>query len=53
MAKDTKERILAAALEQFPQNGYAEREEINIASQRVLQKSGFMPTGEIGEEGPK
>ena len=23
MAKDTKERILAAALEQFSQNGYA------------------------------
>ena len=31
MAKDTKERILAAALEQFSQNGYAETEEINIA----------------------
>ena len=31
----------------------AETEEINIASQRVLQKSGFRPTGEIGEEGPK
>ena len=30
----------------------AETEEKNIASQRVLQKSGFIPTGEIGEEGP-
>ena len=30
----------------------AETEESNIASQRVLQKSGFLPTGEIGEEGP-
>lgn len=30
----------------------AETEESNIASQRVLQKSGFILTGEIGEEGP-
>ena len=30
----------------------AETEASNIASQRVLQKSGFIPTGEIGEEGP-
>ncbi|MDO4813204.1 MAG: GNAT family N-acetyltransferase [Eubacteriales bacterium] len=30
----------------------AETEESNIASQRVLQKSGFIPTGETGEEGP-
>jgi len=29
----------------------AETEENNIASQRVLKKSGFIPTGEIGEEG--
>ena len=30
----------------------AETEEPNIASQRVLEKSGFIPTGVIGEEGP-
>lgn len=30
----------------------AETEESNIASQRVLKKSGFIPTGEIGEEEP-
>ncbi len=30
----------------------AETEEGNIASQRVLQKAGFVPTGENGEEGP-
>ena len=29
----------------------AETEESNIASQRVLQKSGFIPTGKTGEEG--
>ena len=29
----------------------AEAEESNIASQIVLNKSGFIPTGEIGEEG--
>ena len=30
----------------------AQTEASNIASQRVLQKSGFIPTGETGEEGP-
>lgn len=30
----------------------AETEEDNIASQRVLEKSGFVPTGKNGEEGP-
>ena len=30
----------------------AEVEKENIASVRVLQKSGFEPTGEVGEEGP-
>ena len=30
----------------------AETEETNIASQRVLEKSGFVPTGKTGEEGP-
>ena len=30
----------------------AETEENNIASQRVLKKSGFIPTGKTGEEGP-
>ena len=30
----------------------AETEASNIASQKVLNKTGFMPTGEIGEEGP-
>ena len=30
----------------------AETEESNVASQKVLNKAGFMPTGETGEEGP-
>lgn len=30
----------------------AETEETNIASQRVLKKSGFIPTGKVSEEGP-
>lgn len=30
----------------------AETEASNIASQRLLKKAGFMPTGETGEEGP-
>lgn len=30
----------------------AETEADNIASQKVLQKAGFEPTGETGEEGP-
>ena len=30
----------------------AETEETNTASQRVLNKAGFTPTGERGEEGP-
>ena len=31
----------------------AEVEADNLASIRVLQKCGFLPTGEIGEEGPR
>lgn len=31
----------------------AETEESNIASQKVLSKAGFVPTGERGEEGPR
>lgn len=30
----------------------AEAEQSNYASQRVLEKTGFVPTGETGEEGP-
>ena len=30
----------------------AETEESNVASKRVLDKVGFMPTGEVGVEGP-
>lgn len=30
----------------------AETDEDNIASQKVLKKSGFVPTGSYGEEGP-
>ena len=30
----------------------AETEQSNIASQKVLNKAGFVPTGETGEEGP-
>ena len=31
----------------------AETDADNLASQRVLEKSGFLPTGETGEEGPR
>lgn len=31
----------------------AETEACNIASQRVLEKAGFVPTGKNGEEGPR
>lgn len=31
----------------------AETEEDNFASKRVLQKSGFVPNGKMGEEGPR
>ena len=31
----------------------AETEDDNIASKRVLEKSGFLPTGNRGEEGPR
>lgn len=31
----------------------AETEPDNAASQRVLEKAGFVPTGELGEEGPR
>lgn len=31
----------------------AETDSNNIASQRVLEKAGFIPTGTIGEEGPR
>ena len=31
----------------------AEAEEDNLASLRVLEKAGFVPTGERGEEGPR
>ena len=52
----TTEAVSALADWAFKQPGVscitAETEASNIASQRVLQKSGFIPTGEIGEEGP-
>ena len=32
---------------------WAETDPDNIASQRVLEKAGFAPTGEQGEEGPR
>lgn len=31
----------------------AETDKDNKASQRVLEKTGFVPSGEIGEEGPR
>ena len=31
----------------------AETEEGNAASKRVLEKAGFIPTGEFGDEGPR
>ena len=31
----------------------AETEPDNLASQRVLEKCGFLPTGTVGEEGPR
>lgn len=50
------EAVTAAVSWAFEQNKIncvtAETDKDNIASIRVLQKSGFIPTGEIGEEGP-
>ena len=31
----------------------AETEESNAASKRVLEKAGFVPTGRMGDEGPR
>ena len=31
----------------------AETEPDNLASQRVLEKCGFLPSGTVGEEGPR
>ena len=31
----------------------SETEKSNIASQKVLKKAGFVPTGQVGEEGPR
>lgn len=52
-ATEAVSAITDRALKQ-PEVSYitAETEESNIASKRVLQKSGFIPTGETGEEGP-
>ncbi len=50
------EAVSAAVDWAFGQTGVmcitAEAEEVNIASQKVLSKAGFVPTGEVGEEGP-
>lgn len=51
------ETVAAVAAWAAQQDGIArveaEAEEDNIASLRVLEKSGFVPTGEQGEEGPR
>ena len=51
------EAVSAVAAWAFRQEGItrveAEAEEDNLASLRVLEKSGFVPNGERGEEGPR
>ncbi len=51
------EAVNAAVLWALQQPGVtrveAETESSNIASQRVLEKCGFLPTGSEGEEGPR
>ena len=51
------EAVSAVTAWAFQQDGItrveAEAEEDNLASLRVLEKSGFVPTGERGEEGPR
>ena len=51
------EAVNAVTAWAFQQDGIArieaEAEEENVASLRVLEKSGFVPTGERGEEGPR
>ena len=53
----TTEAVIAMTKWAFAQPGVlrieAETEPDNIASQRVLQKSGFVPNGVIGAEGPR
>lgn len=51
------EAVIAASRWAIRQPGIraieAEAEETNLASQRVLQKAGFVPNGKLGEEGPR
>ena len=51
------EAVSAVARWAAAQNGVtrieAETEDGNAASKRVLEKSGFIPTGEAGKEGPR
>ena len=50
MAKDTKERILAAALDMFSQNGYADTNIRELAASLGLVKSGLYKHFESKEE---
>ena len=50
MAKDTKERILAAALDMFSQNGYAGTNVRELAASLGLVKSGLYKHFQSKEE---
>ena len=52
--KKAYEEMLTLSMEQDTvKRVEAEIETDNIASQRVLEKVGFVPTGKNGEEGPR
>ena len=51
MIKNERIRIYPASQEQMEK--CIDSDPDNAASQRVLEKCGFLATGEIGEEGPR
>lgn len=52
-ASEAVKAVTEWAVKQGVKTVEAETDAENIASQKVLSKAGFMPTGEIGEEGPR
>ena len=52
MLETKRLKLYPASREQMVACITAETDPSNIASRRVPEKSGFLPTGETGEEGP-
>ncbi len=53
MTEAVREMVKWASEQSMVKRIEAETIEENFASKRVLEKAGFIPTGEIGEEGPR